>query len=353
MRGIILLLGIIAIGYSGLSQTKAEQQDAYDKAKKAIQLMDSGDYDQSIQLLKVCCKLDPDNHVYPYEIGYALLLQKKYNEAIDCFEKVVKMPGIDAQSYQMLGNTYSMGGDKKKALQAYKRGLKIFPNSGRLYLEIGNLHENDKEALEFYEKGVKVDPKYPSNYYWLTKIFCSSKDEIWGMLYGEMFMNLERGSKRTVEISKLLFDTYKSEIQYQSDSSMAVSFCQNHILSVGNKKTALPFSMIYEMGLTQAISISDEITLESLNKIRKKYIDFYYNKKFNKSYANALFEWHRDLIKEDKFECYNYWMMMQGDQDEFNTWYGSNKERFDNFLNWFSEHPMTISKDNYFHRLKY
>lgn len=354
MKRFFILIGLVIIGLPGYCQSESDKQEAIDKTKQAIELMDNGDYDKSIKLLEECSKLDPNNYIYPYEIGYALVLKENYKLAAEYFEKVVEMDGINDQCYQMLGNAYSIGGDKEKAIEAYNRGLKLFPNSGRLYLEIGNVHQDDwSKALEFYEQGVRVDPTFSSNYYWLTKIFCNSTEEMWGMLYGEMFMNIERGSKRTEEISQLLFDTYKSEIKFTSDTSMTVSFCQNHTIYADDKKTTLPFSMVYEPGFMFAITFLDSITLESLNKIRAEYINFYYDREFNKSHPNMIFEWHKSLIDNDKFECYNYWLLMQGDLYEFNHWYESNKNRFDNFINWFSENPMPIDDNNNFHRFDY
>jgi tetratricopeptide (TPR) repeat protein len=246
-----------------------------------------------------------------------------------------------------------MNGKPDKAIESYQKGLDDFPNSGKLYFELGNMQHDDlNKALEFYEKGIEVAPQYPSNYYAATKIFCNSTEEMWGMLYGELFINIERGSKRTEEISKLLFDTYFSEIQFTSDTSMTVSFCQNIVIT-DSKKKSLPFSMIYEPGLLFAITISDTITLASLNKIRENYISFYYERKFNKSHPNIVFDWHKTLIEKEQFECYNYWLLMKGSTDEFNAWHVSNKERFDDFINWFSENPMVIDDKNKFHRFIY
>jgi len=352
MKRFFILIGLLATGISGYCQTNSEKQKANEKGKQAIELMDNGHYDKSIKLLKESAKLDPSNYVYPYEIGYALILKNEHKKATEYFEKVVKMNGANDQCYQMLGNAYSLNGERDKAIEAYNRGLKLYPNSGRLYLEIGNVHQHDWNiALEYYEQGVRVDPAFSSNYYWLTKIFCNSNEEIWGMLYGEMFMNLERGSKRTKEISQLLFDTYKSEIHY-NDASTTVSFSQNHIIT-DTQNVTLPFSMVYETGLTLAVTSSDSITLESLNKIRTQHSNFHFNNKFDKSYPNIIFDWHQALIEEEKFECYNYWLLMQGALEEFNNWYDVNKDRFEDFIDWFSDNPMLIDAKNNFHRLDY
>ncbi len=79
------------------------------------------------------------------------------------------------------------------------------------------------KALTYFEKGIEVAPNYSSNYYWCARLYCNSTEEVWGMIYGEIFMNLERNSKRTAEISKLLFDTYKKEIKWITFKSWGVS----------------------------------------------------------------------------------------------------------------------------------
>lgn len=352
MREFTTILIITFISFSSFSQSKEDKQKAYDNAVEAIKLMDNGEIDRSIQLLEESCKLAPEDINYPYEIGYAYYLKENYSKSAEYFEKVIGMKGANDQSYQMLGNAYDMAGLQSKAIETYNKGLKEFPKSGKLYLELGNMQRKDlTKALEFYEKGIEVDPTFSSNYYWASKIFCNSTEELWGMLYGELFMNIERGSKRTEEISKLLFDTYFSEIQFPNDTMMTVSFCQTPVINA-NKKLKMPFGLVYEPSLMVAIS-EREITLSSLNRIRANFISFYYERNFNKSHPNILFEWHKSLIDNGNFECYNYWILMQGDLDEFGDWYEKNNDKFQEFLNWFSDNPMTIDKKHTFHRNDY
>ena len=205
MNKTIILFSLIIITVLTYSQTEEDKKKAYEFGMEAITLMDNGEIDESIKLLEKSCELDPENTDYPYEIGYAYYLKKDYTKSIEYYEKTIKMDNTTDQCYQMLGNIYDLDAQSDKAIETYKKGLEIFPNSGRLYLELGNMHyDNFDEAIIFYEKGIEVEPTYPSNYYWATKIFCSSTEEIWGMFYGEMFMNIERGSKRKACQPKLL-----------------------------------------------------------------------------------------------------------------------------------------------------
>jgi tetratricopeptide (TPR) repeat protein len=354
MHKIIVGFCFIIFTLNSYSQTSKDKQKAYQLGREAVNLMDNGEIDKSIGLLEEAYKLDPQNTVYPYEIGYAYYMKENYKKSAKYFKKVVKMKDSNDLCYQMLGNAIDLRGNHEKAIKTYKKGLEKFPNSGRLYLELGNMHLKDaNKALKYYEEGIKVDPTHSSNYYWATRIYLNSTEEMWGMLYGEIFMNLERGSLRTEEISKMLFDTYQSEIRFLSDSNATVSFCQNLIVKLNSDNKALPFSMVYEPTMLIALVNQDTISLKTLNQIRRNFIEHYYNNEFNKTYPNIIFDWHQKLILEDFFECYNYWLLMKGAQDEFNSWHITNQEKFEKFIGWFTDNPMKIDKENNFHRLNY
>lgn len=172
-----------------------------------------------------------------------------------------------------------------KAIATYEKGLKKFPNSGELYVEMGHMKYVRKDylsALAFYEKGIEVAPQYPTNYYWASKIFLNSDEEVWGMIYGEIFMNIQNFNDRTSEISKLLYDTYKSQITYTSDTSASISFSKNSSIYVNelnnSPKIKIPFSIgIYEPLLSLAAIAEKWIdSLNSLDQIRSRFIEGYF-----------------------------------------------------------------------------
>ncbi|HOV98785.1 MAG TPA: tetratricopeptide repeat protein [Bacteroidota bacterium] len=68
-----------------------------------------------------------------YWIGESYFAQKKYNEAIKCFEKVLGIPNSNkhADAYFMLGRTYEILRDSKKARWAFEELLNRFPMSER------------------------------------------------------------------------------------------------------------------------------------------------------------------------------------------------------------------------------
>lgn len=352
------LLLFITAGQIAFGQTNKEK--ALTKGQEAIKLMDNGKLDESIKLLEEAQKLDPDRFDYPYELAYAYYAKEDYKEAVRILEKNKTHKDVTDRLFQLLGNCYDVLGKTDKAFEAYDEGLKIFPNSGMIYLEKGNVYWGKKEygkALPFYEKGIEVDPKFPSNYYRATRIYCGSTEEVWGLLYGEIFMNLERNSKRTSEISKLLFDTYKSEIKFTSDTSMTVSFCQQMTMNVNSisdpKNIKLPFCMIFEPTLLMSIAFEKNIDINSLDKIRSTFIDNYFNNERDKTYPNVLFSYQKKVKDAGHIEAYNHWILMKGDEDGFDKWQSANKDKWDSFIKWFGDNGLKINDTNKFYSGQY
>lgn len=340
-----------------LSIAQGDKEKALAKGNEAIKLMDNGQIEESIKLLEESINLDPENIDYPYEMGFAYYISKNYEKCIDILTDLKKRKDTNSQVFQLLGNSYDIIGKREKAIDTYEDGLKKLPKSGRLYLELGGMYLVTKEydkAISYYEKGVDVEPNYPSNYYRLAKIFISSDEEVWGMIYGEIFMNLERNSARTTEISKMLYDTYTNEIKFTSDTSFSVSFSKNAIVDLSSGKAELPFGVgVYELTLMMEMLGEKSIDIHSLNRIRTRFINNYFQNNRDKKYPIVLFDFQYKVLKEGHFDAYNYWILMKGDENEFIKWKMENPEKWDKFLVWFNPNGLKIDERNKFNREEY
>lgn len=350
------------LSFSFHVDAQTNKELALQKARQGIVLEDKeGKYDEAIKLFEEAQKLDPESITYPYEISYAYIAKKEYKKASEILERLLSHKDVDGQIYQSLGNTYDNQENPKKAIETYEKGLTKFPNFGGLYLELGNMmlgSEKYESALSYYEKGIERDPKFASNYYWASIIYCSSTEEVWGMIYGELFMNLERNSKRTAEISKILFDTYKKEIQFSGDTSFSVSFSKINTIDANSikkgKKMVLPFGMgCYEFNLMQAILGDTKIDLNSLDRIRTRFLDFYFKSPNSVNYPNALFDYQKKVQLAGHLEAYNHWILMKGDEDSFDKWLASNKGKWSKFMDWFAQNSIELNKGNRFYRAQY
>ncbi|MCU0438503.1 MAG: tetratricopeptide repeat protein [Raineya sp.] len=333
--------------------SQTNQEKARSMGKEAIELMDKGEYEKSIEILEECKKLDPKSYMYPYEIAYAHVQQKDYKKAIKILEKVKKYEKTHPQVYQMLGNSYSYSGDPKKAIATYEDGMKKFPNAGNLHSEKGNVLTYQKkydEAVESYENGIKAEPSYSSNYYRLAVLFLSSTNKVPGLIYGEVFMNLERTTKRTKEMSEMLLKAYKEAIKF-TDDGFSLDFCQIVVTpeQLKNEKFKLPFCAIFGKNFILGITLSTqkEVNLQTLSEIRTKFIEMYFQED-NKEYPHILFDYQKQLQEKGLFDAYNRYLFQIGASDEFKKWLETNQSSFDKFVEWYTkpENTIPVTKEN-------
>lgn len=363
----LLVLAFSVMAFSVLAQPESDSKKAaYAMLIEAIELMDDGKIEESIELLEKAQKVDPeDDIIYPYEIALAYTKKEDYKQSIKILKKLLKRDDVYDQVYQLLGNSYSLSGKAKKAIATYEKGLSLFPASGPLHLERGTMElKEDRldKALYFYEKGIAVQPTFASNYFWTSRIYAlATHEEVWGMIYGEIFMNLEFATERTYATGELLFNTYQNEITLTNDSQASVSFSRNQLnideikIKVKGKEPTLPFPLkVYEPLMLLSVLGETEINLASLNRIRAKFLSSYFENGFNDEYPNILFEFQKEILDAGHFEAYNYWLLGPGDEEAFDQWRTENEEDWAAFVEWFSDNDLEIDDQvHYFHRSQY
>ena len=219
---LLALLSLFCIG-TALAQTPRDERIA-----RAVERMDDGDYDEAARLLESVLAADPKNFLANYETGYLLYMQERYEEAVEVLRRIKRKdyPPL----YQLLGNAYDMAGDRKRAVKTYEKGLRENPDAGRLYLELGNIAYAERQydrALACYRRGATVDPAHPSNYRSLALLYAISTEPVWTLVWGELFMNLERGSGRTSAMSETLARTYRDNIRIEGDTAVRMTFSRN------------------------------------------------------------------------------------------------------------------------------
>lgn len=349
---------LLSISFFANAQGQSPKDKAWDFAKEAVNMMDDGKVDEAIKLLEEAHRLAPDIYNFEYEIAYGHYLKKDYKKALSVMQRVVQYNGVNDKVYQMLGNLYDMTGDTTNAIKTFKEGLVKFPNSGGLYNDQGNMYYDKKEyakALQYYEKGISVDPMLASNYFRAAILFLSSEEEVWGMMYGELFILLEPNTDRTIQISKMMYDTYKSEIQKTSDTSYSVSFSKmgNNIdvSKMNDSNFRMPFStMVYEACMSVGVGTVDKLDLDGFCKIRAVMLDQFYSMGYDKQYWNVLFDYQKKAKDAGFSDVYHHWVLIGGNKDEFGKWYDAHKDQVSKFASWYSNHHINITKSNMFLR---
>ena len=353
----ILFLFVFAAQFS---QAQTNKEKALNNAKQALVLQNVGKFDEAIKFLEAAVVLDSVSSDISYELGLAYYTKGDYDKAKNILEKLLGRPDVFSAVYELLGNTYDKLANVEKAIATYLNGIVKFPKAGELYLEMGTMYLSRKEyppAIAYYEKGIQTDPSFASNYYWAAKIYCNSDEAVWGMIYGELFLNLERDSKRTDEISKLLFDTYKKKIRFPKDSAFQVNFSKpgNYVVfdtAKNKKKTPFP-KAVYEPQLMLALLTEKNIDLNSLARIRKYSVESYFKSGTYQNYPNVLFDFQYRVLKAGHWDAYSRWILFKGDEAAGNAWVKANKKKWDDFVKWFMKNKLVLDATYKFYSSQY
>ena len=166
-----------------------------------------------------------------------------------------------------------------------------------------------------------MDPSYAGNYYNAASYYYFTKDKVWTLLYGEIFVNMENLTERATEVKRMLLSTYKEKLFADLEEDK-------------DKKNKDGFSQaVFQTFQKQSSVLTRGITVETLNMLRTKFIlDWYHT--YSAKYPFKLFDLHQQLIREGMFEAYNQWLFGPVDNlSAFDQWTKTNADAYGKFAN--------------------
>jgi len=289
---------LIFIAATGIYLTSFAQEDSKTLQATARTFMQQGDFNNAVLVLTRALRQDKDNLELQKDLVNSYYYKRDYEKALEGVKTIMDRNDADVVSYQIAGNVYKALEQVKDCERVYKTGLKKFPKSGPLYSEYGELlwSKKDFSAIELWEKGIQDDPGYAGNYYNAALYYYYTRDKIWTLLYGEIFINMESLTERAAAMKQLLLDSYKSKLFADPD------------LLKDLDKNKNGFVKAYLQSMNKEVALGNRgITVESLTMIRTRFILEWFDK-YAEKFPFRLFDYQRQLIQEGMFEAYNQWL---------------------------------------------
>ena len=344
----ILALLLLLCGAMNLAAQSDREREADSTYNVAVTLINDAKYDAAWEVLERANEQFPEYSVFSFEQGYVRMVQRRYKEAALIFESIVESSDANGRYYSMLGNAYDLSGDSVKAMAAYEAGLKRFPNSGPLFVEIGQMQMRAgdfTEAAETWEKGIVADPDYPSNYFHAARIYLPTTYRGWGILYGEIFMLMELNSERSHQMRDMLYRAYNEGYKHiQGEDSNTFSF---EVTFFGDKMKVLstdsglyaPFSTFCAMARILNIPIEEPQIISWLHKERTQFLqNWFENEEAANFYNVAIFAYQQRLIDAGLFEAYNHMVFAcELTSEEVENWVADHPDEITKLGQWLSE----------------
>jgi len=310
----------IALSVSVL--VSAQPEDVKKLHETAKTFMRSGDFDNAIIVLTRALQQDKKNIDLQKDLVMSYYLKRDYAKAMEGAKVLIDRDDADVISYQIAGNVYKALEEVKECDKMYKKGLKKFPKSGPLYSEYGELlwATKDFAAIKQWEEGIKSDPGYGGNYYNAALYYFYTKDKVWSLIYGEIFVNMESFSERGAAMKQMLLQGYKEKLFSDPD------------IMKGEEKNKSEFAKAFLQGIGKQSSLTSKgITTETLTMIRTRFIlDWYENNAVK--YPFRLFEYHRQLLQEGMFNAYNQWLFGASENlAAYDNWTKAHAEEYNGF----------------------
>ncbi len=309
----------------------------------AGEYMDKGNYKDAIVTYKQAMVLAPGKMVLYRQLGKAYYLSGNYAEAEQTLSVVLGSASYMADTACYCLQAAAMAAMRKfrQARSVLKTGLEKFPGSGVLYHELGEVNSRAHDmvpALNAWLDGIEKAPLFTANYLAAARTYLASDNVLWGLLYGELYLNMEPDTAGTQELKNELFAGYKK---------MFDNLVNDEPLKQGNalkQATVKGFEdAVRNTYLTLTPVVSDGVSTENLVMVRTRFLMNWFAA-YDKKYPFSLFTYMDELVRTGHFEIYNEWLFGKAENAaQFKAWDLFHEGDIDRFNKWRVEHPLIIS----------
>lgn len=168
-----------------------------------------GDNENAERIYREVISLSPKNWKAYFGYGYFLTRLGRHDEAIENFEKVLKVTPDNVLALTNIASNYLFKNEFKKAAKIYEESTLLEPSSAA-FVNVGTtfyLSGDFEKAAEFYDKALALEP---TNYQWLVylgdayKFIPGKKDEA-----SKYFKNAMRLAREEIEVNADIARSYQ------------------------------------------------------------------------------------------------------------------------------------------------
>lgn len=182
MKNTLILALLFLISITAISQEKIPFLDLDEIHEQLSDGSEPKDYNKNIELLDKISKNDSSYCDVLVSKSYYLLNSEKYNEALKTINEGLSLScgSLDLSFYINKGLTYTLMEDNNKAVDVYKKAIKIYPKNVELWSNLGMAYENEDnlaEAINAYKTAITLNPTYAQPHLQLGNI-CYKQERI-------------------------------------------------------------------------------------------------------------------------------------------------------------------------------
>ena len=330
---------------------------------KGALLIDKGLYQKALEQFEEVLKLDSTYKDAHYERALAYYYMEDFAQAIAITQASWALGHVHEDDIILIANSFDYLNQLDSALYYYELGLDSFPQAASFMVEaaiacMGTRLDSLEEA--YLLRALVADPTYSRTYASLAGDMQGKQNEVWAVIYAEMYLVLAPSGEHTEAMRQILFDTYKHNVAFAGDGRATISFASGPVNTSRSASAELPFGIPFESALVagaaglksyanQGNSLKQRRThpgLLDLVAMRVAFTEAWFQAEYHEAFPNVLFQFHQELQQAGHLEAYTYWLFRHGDPVTFSQWQSQNKEAYDDFVDYFNQHSPEYTVDN-------
>jgi hypothetical protein len=155
---------------------------------------------------------------------------------------------------------------------------------------------------------------------------------VWAIIYGEIFVNLERLTPRSGETRKLLLAAYK---RFYATPDVTAEKRPGKESPAGSFEDAVTRTL-----LKLSPVVADGITTENLTMLRARF-SMDWRASWAASYPFTLFWMYDELLRAGHFDAYNQWLFGRAENPaQYDAWIKFHPDAVPAFEAWYRQHPL-------------
>jgi tetratricopeptide (TPR) repeat protein len=123
--------------------------------------------------------VNPGDAEVHYNLGESYSISGMHKEAIEPYKQAIRINPDHAGAHYNLGESYSISGMHKEAIEPYKQVIRINPDHAEAHYGLGvaySISGMHKEAIEPYKQVIRINPDHAEAHYGLGVAYHWSND---------------------------------------------------------------------------------------------------------------------------------------------------------------------------------
>lgn len=214
---LLLLLAAAAATARQLPEPKLTPTPPTEKQSRLIRegigLHEQGQFDAAIAKYEEALAENPSNTLALYEMGYAYSAKKDYKKSLEVAYRGAEYKSEQLSGFYLLvGNNLDLLGESQKAVEVYKRGIKLFPADALLHFNLAVTYKNlnklddSKKALKV---GLQQNPRHASSHLLLALLFYNTGYRTPALFAAARFLELEPKSPRSAGAARIVAEVLR------------------------------------------------------------------------------------------------------------------------------------------------